>query len=46
MKRCKVSWNPGVWPYTTRCVLDGGHKDDHKDRYGRILTNVPGQEEA
>lgn len=45
MERCLVCWNPGVWPYTTRCNLKPKHKGDHKDHYGRILTNIPGQEE-
>jgi hypothetical protein len=43
---CVVRWNPGHWPYVTRCVLDHGHEDDHKDKDGYTLPNVPGQVEA
>lgn len=30
--RCEFSWNPGVWPYLTRCVKDLGHAGDHESR--------------
>ena len=34
VERCPVTWNPGVWPYTTRCVSNVGHGGKHTDRHG------------
>lgn len=36
-KRCKATHNPGVWPYTKRCVLVEDHPlpNDHIDGDGR-----------
>lgn len=45
MERCKVRWNPGKWPYVTRCILDAGHLHEHEDKHGNKLVNLPGQEE-
>lgn len=40
-EQCEVSWNPGVWPYATRCVLNAKHVSetgsDHTDRHGNKL---------
>ncbi len=33
--RCTETWNPGVWPYTTRCIFKAGHTWDHKDKNGK-----------
>jgi hypothetical protein len=42
--RCTVRWNPGHWPYVTRCVLDAPHSDaPHEDINGYTIPNVPGQ---
>lgn len=38
--RCLVCWNPGEWPYTTRCVHQQSHKGDHKDGKGRTIPNL------
>lgn len=43
---CMVAWNPGVWPYTTRCVLTRGHEADHEDREGRTIPNLDKAQEA
>lgn len=33
---CTFTWNPGEWPYITRCVLTPGHTEhQHTDRHGR-----------
>lgn len=40
--RCGATWNPGVWPYTTRCVLVGAEK--HGDRhYNDKGSSIPGE---
>lgn len=44
--RCTIRWNPGHWPYITRCALDHGHEGDHEDKNGYRILNVPGQAEA
>lgn len=37
-ERCPVTWNPGVWPYTTRCMLNVNHTGDkHLDRHGHTF---------
>jgi hypothetical protein len=33
--RCEETYNPGAWPYTSRCVLPTGHGPDHRDRNGK-----------
>ena len=37
--RCGATWNPGVWPYTTRCVIVGkdGHGDKHDNGKGSMI---------
>lgn len=35
--RCPVTWNPGVWPYTTRCVETVYHGVKHVDRHGNTF---------
>lgn len=34
--RCPETHNPGVWPYTSRCVHPAGHDPsvEHRDRHG------------
>lgn len=44
--RCTVRWNPGQWPYVTRCDQEHGHEGEHRDPVGRTIPNVPGQEET
>lgn len=43
MIRCVVRWNPGHWPYVTRCVLSNDHEGDHLDKDGYTLANILGQ---
>lgn len=43
--RCTVRWNPGRWPYVTRCKLEHGHEGDHQSPLGDTLPNLPGQGE-
>jgi hypothetical protein len=44
--RCTIRWNPGHWPYVTRCVLDAPHSGvPHEDINGYTLPNVAGQVE-
>lgn len=39
--QCSVSWNPGTWPYATRCSLQHGHGGAvHKDRHGRTIPDL------
>lgn len=47
-ERCPVTWNPGVWPYTTRCVLNANHNNYlHHDRHGNTFTrNQPPTHDA
>lgn len=40
-----MRWNPKVWPYVTSCNKQDEHEDDHEDKDGRQLVNVPGQKE-
>lgn len=36
---CTFTWNPGEWPYITRCVLPPGHTErHHTDRLGRPVA--------
>jgi len=36
---CSATWNPGEWPYITRCVLRANHGEhQHRDRKGRAPT--------
>lgn len=35
--RCPATHNPGVWPYTARCVRDKGHKMTWKDSNGQLV---------
>lgn len=37
-ERCPVTWNPGVWPYTTRCVAEANHGPNHLDRHGHTFV--------
>jgi hypothetical protein len=40
-ERCPATWNPGVWPYTTRCVWKAGHEGlRHVDRDGNTYTET------
>lgn len=32
--RCPETHNPGMWPYTTRCVKATDHNGNHLDRHG------------
>lgn len=34
-QRCAATYNPGVWPYTTRCVFKVNHTWAHKDKNGK-----------
>lgn len=45
--RCTVTWNPGTWPYTTRCVNTRGHRGaTHDDGKGHSIPNLgPAQED-
>lgn len=44
--QCVVRWNPGVWPYVTRCILVHPHEDmPHRDLDGAELINIVGQVE-
>lgn len=36
--RCPATWNPGVWPYTTRCVETVNHGVKHVDRHGNTFS--------
>lgn len=38
-ERCPATWNPGVWPYTTRCIADAGHGPNHLDRHGNTFAD-------
>lgn len=39
--RCPVTWNPGVWPFTTRCVWKAGHEGlKHVDRNDNAYTET------
>lgn len=41
VERCPATWNPGVWPYTTRCVWKAGHEGlKHVDRDGNTYTET------
>jgi hypothetical protein len=44
-ERCPATWNPGVWPYTTRCAMDvshtGGQPGRHVDRHDRVFVEQP-----
>lgn len=44
--RCTHTHNPGVWPYTSRCIKSGGHPDAHRDRYGKQWLTSPQQDEV
>lgn len=48
VERCPATWNPGVWPYTTRCVLNANHNNYlHHDRHGNTFTrNQPPTHDA
>lgn len=46
MTRCRIRWNPKVWPYVTSCTKEEGHEGEHEDKDGRQIPNVPGQQEA
>lgn len=37
--RCDFTWNPGEWPYVTRCILEEGHDNQkkHMDNNGRVV---------
>lgn len=40
-ERCPTTWNPGVWPYTTRCAWKAGHEGlRHVDRDGNSWTET------
>lgn len=32
---CPFTWNPGEWPYATRCQFGEGHPGRHLDKRGR-----------
>lgn len=34
---CTQTWNPGEWPYVTRCVMAPEHPHNHYDRRGRSM---------
>ena len=45
-KQCEYEWNPGVWPYASRCALEENHDGEHVDRHNRIaptLTDTTGE---
>lgn len=39
-ERCPMTWNPGEWPYTARCVFNTGHTGRHEDRKGHVHVEV------
>ena len=46
-ERCPVTWNPGEWPYATRCNLRARHGKKthdpvHIDHRGRRFNGVTG----
>lgn len=36
MSCCTVRWNPGRWPYVTRCELEHGHDGAHANGNDRL----------
>lgn len=41
--RCEYAWNPGVWPYTTRCIKDADHDGNHENAYGKEVPTEGGK---
>ena len=38
---CEFTWNPGQWPYLTRCSFAQGHGGQHVDGKSRTHSDVP-----
>lgn len=38
--QCDQTTNPGVWPFTSRCLYSPGHKGDHEDKYGNKWSGI------